>query len=95
MAVTQPILGIKVERPDADQLKASGVFQWPIWEKEPSSFDWHYDETETCFFLDGEVTVQTKNGGVSVRKGDWVTFPKGLSCTWVVKKAVRKHYRFG
>jgi len=26
--------------------------------------------------------------------GDLVTFPAGLSCTWDVKKALRKHYQF-
>jgi uncharacterized cupin superfamily protein len=24
-----------------------------------------------------------------------VTFPQGLSCVWNVKKAVKKHYKFG
>ena len=32
---------------------------------------------------------------VSFGKGDLVTFPQGLSCTWQVKKNVRKHYKFG
>jgi uncharacterized cupin superfamily protein len=46
--------------------------------------------------LEGEVTV-TPAGGEPVRfgKGDLVTFPAGMSCTWKVHKAVRKHYKFG
>jgi uncharacterized cupin superfamily protein len=27
--------------------------------------------------------------------GDRVVFAAGLSCKWVVHKAVRKHYKFG
>ena len=27
-------------------------------------------------------------------KGDFVTFPKGLSCIWDIKAPVRKHYNF-
>ena len=94
---------IKVERLTDDKLKSLGVFFWPIWTKEPSTFDWHYDEQERCYFLEGEVTVTPKDDAVGatgqspvhIVKGDFVTFPKGLGCTWHVKKAVRKHYKFG
>ena len=27
--------------------------------------------------------------------GDLVTFPAGMSCTWKVRKPVKKHYKFG
>ena len=76
-----------------DQLKTN---TWPIWEKEVSEFPWHYDEVETCYLLEGDVIV-TPEGGEPVRfgKGDLVTFPKGMACTWKVLKLVRKHYRFG
>ncbi len=93
--MTRAQTNITVERPDAARLKALGMASWPIWTKEPSTFDWSYDEPETCYFLDGEVTVNTPTGNVTIGKGDLVTFPKGLSCTWHVKQAVRKHYRFG
>ena len=86
---------IHIEKPANDKLKSSGILSWPIWTKEPSVFDWHYDEQEICYFLEGEVTVKTATETVSFGKGDLVTFPKGLSCTWQVKKAVRKHYKFG
>jgi len=88
---------IKVEhRPSAERLADLGVTSWPVWEKEESEFPWHYDEAETCYLLEGNVVV-TPAGGKVVRfgKGDLVTFPAGMSCTWKVNKAVRKHYRFG
>ena len=78
-----------------DQLEADGVLAWPIWEKEVSTFPWTYDANETCYFLDGDVVV-TPDGGepVQMGKGDRVTFPAGMSCTWEIRIAVRKHYRF-
>ncbi len=86
---------IKVQKLGQDQLKKIGVFGWPIWEKEVSRFPWAYDSIEECFFLEGKVTVETKDGkSVSFGKGDFVSFPKGLSCTWNIKEAVRKHYNF-
>jgi uncharacterized cupin superfamily protein len=88
---------IRVEHaPNETELTASGIKAWPIWEKEVSEFPWHYDEKETCYLLEGDVTV-TPEGGEPVRfgKGDLVTFPAGMSCTWKVHKAVRKHYKFG
>jgi len=84
-----------VEKPDSEKLEDLKVSGWPIWTKEASTFDWHYDDKETCYFLDGEVVVKTDQGEVSIGKGDLVTFPEGLDCTWKVTKPVRKHYRFG
>jgi hypothetical protein len=88
---------IRVERnPDPARLRRLGVERWPIWTKEVSTFPWTYEESETCYFLEGEVVV-IPDGGEPVRigKGDLVTFPSGMSCTWQVRKPVRKHYRFG
>jgi len=86
---------IKIEKLSKEELKKRGVFSWPIWEKEKSNFDWYYDETEECYFLEGEVKVKTKDGKtVKFGKGDFVTFPKGLSCNWNIIKPVRKHYNF-
>ncbi|MDD5218354.1 MAG: cupin domain-containing protein [Candidatus Omnitrophica bacterium] len=85
---------ISVEKLDDKKLKDMGVFRWPIWEKEVSKFNWHYDSQERCYFLEGKVTVTTKEGKVGFGKGDFVTFPTGLSCTWEVHEPVRKHYQF-
>lgn len=91
----QTALKITVEKPTSKLLSDLKVTSWPIWTKEPSTFDWFYDEKEACYFLEGEVAVKTKDGEVSFGKGDFVTFPQGLQCVWQVKKAVRKHYKFG
>jgi uncharacterized cupin superfamily protein len=87
---------IKVERnPDDKKLDSLGVKKWPIWTKETSEFPWTYDSSETCYFLEGDVVVTSEDGErVSVGKGDLVTFPRGMSCTWKVLKPVRKHYSF-
>jgi uncharacterized cupin superfamily protein len=84
------------QRPDPSRLAQLGVFTWLIWEKEVSKFPWHYDEKEVCYLLEGDVTA-TPQGGQPVHfgKGDLVTFPEGMSCTWEIHKAVRKHYKFG
>ena len=86
---------IKVEKLSQEELKRRGVFGWPIWTKEISRFPWSYDSTEECYLLEGDVTVETKDAkAVSFGKGDFVTFPKGLACTWNIKVPVKKNYNF-
>ena len=82
--------------PSQETLDKLGCYSWPIWEKEPSTFPWHYDEKEICLILEGKVTV-TPTGGepVSFGKGDLVVFSQGMGCTWNVQETVRKHYKFG
>ncbi|MGK7916152.1 MAG: cupin domain-containing protein [Prochloraceae cyanobacterium] len=94
---TQQTTEIKIEpQVSQERLEQLGVFNWPIWTKEVSVFPWTYDDQETCYFLEGEVTV-TPDGGepVEMGKGDLVTFPAGMSCTWKIKRGVSKHYNFG
>lgn len=80
---------------EKSKLQADGVFDWPIWEKEVSSFPWHYDSTEECYILEGRVTVTPEGGeAVTVGAGDFVTFPAGMSCHWDITEAIRKHYNF-
>ncbi len=88
---------IQVENnPSEKRLEALGVRSWPIWTKDISEFPWSYDEQEVCFFLEGDVEVTAESGEVArFGKGDLVTFPKGLDCTWKVLSPVRKHYQFG
>lgn len=88
---------IKVEhRPTPARLDSLGVMHWPIWEKEASTFPWAYDAAETCYFLDGDVLVTPAHGAaVQIGTGDLVTFPAGTTCTWEIRRAVRKHYRLG
>ena len=87
---------IKIEKPDEAKLREMGVSSWPIWEKEVSEFPWFYDETETCYVLEGRVRVTPEEGEpVEFGPGDLVTFPKGMGCRWQVVEPIRKHYRFG
>ncbi|MBD2435441.1 cupin domain-containing protein [Nostoc sp. FACHB-110] len=89
-------MAIKIEhQPSQEYLKNLGVFKWAIWEKEVSNFPWTYDTEETCYFLAGDVIV-TPDGGqpVQMGKGDLVTFPAGMSCTWEIISDVKKHYYF-
>lgn len=87
---------IHVEKPTEEKLAELNVRSWPIWEKEVSEFPWYYDETETCYILEGDVEIKPEKGNpVSFGKGDLVVFKRGLSCTWKINKPVRKHYKFG
>ncbi len=82
--------------PDQARLNSLGVSGWPTWSKEVSVFAWTYGDQEIAYVLEGEVVVTPKGGEpVSFGAGDLVTFPAGMSCTWEVKKPLRKHYRFG
>jgi uncharacterized cupin superfamily protein len=71
------------------------VFDWGTWGCGVSKFPWHYDSTESCYVLEGKVTVTPENGeAVTIGKGDFVTFPAGMSCTWDVHEPIQKHYMF-
>ena len=76
-------------------LKKLGVSSWSIWRKEVSDFDWEYDDCETFHVLEGKARVDTPNGPVEFGKGDLVTFPKGMKCTWHVLEPIKKRYKFG
>lgn len=87
-------MDIIVKKLTDEEKKQLNVESWPIWEKEISKFDWHYDSQESCLFLEGHVKVIADNQTVEIKKGDFAVFPKGLSCTWEVLSPVRKHYKF-
>lgn len=88
-------MSIKIEKLSASELAQRGVTSWPIWEKKVSRFDWHYDQIEECYLLEGKVVVETADGQrVTFGRGDFVTFPKDLSCVWDIKTDVKKHYNF-
>jgi uncharacterized cupin superfamily protein len=87
---------VKVKRPTKDELKKLGVDRWSIWECDVKKFDWEYGEDETFYVHEGKVKVKTDDGEeVEFGKGDLVTFPKGVKCTWDVRERIRKVYRFG
>ena len=84
------------KNPSKHRLHELNVLNWPIWTKEVSKFPWRYEEQEICYFLEGDVIVKPDDENpVRVGKGDLVTFPKGLSCSWDILKDVKKHYNFG
>ncbi|OPX23498.1 MAG: cupin [Planctomycetales bacterium 4484_123] len=86
---------IEVTQPTDEQLEEMGVKSWPIWSCEVSRFDWQYDQPETCYILEGQVTVTAGDQQVSFGAGDLVVFPAGLECVWDVTQPVRKHYKLG
>jgi len=83
----------KVKKPSKKEQEEAQ--SWPVWEKEESTFPWEYTVQEVCLILDGNAIVQTEEGNVEFGAGDYVIFPKGLKCTWEIKKKIRKHYTFG
>lgn len=74
-------------------LKLRAVESWPTWECEASTFPWTYEESEEAYITEGECVVTPSSGEpVTIKKGDFVTFPKGMSCVWDVKEPMKKHY---
>lgn len=86
---------IEVRKPSEEEIERIKAENWGIWEKEASEFPWEYDEKETCYLLEGEVTVSHEGGSVTFAKGDLVVFPQGLKCIWKITSPVRKYYKFG
>ncbi|MFC1744755.1 cupin domain-containing protein [Candidatus Riflebacteria bacterium] len=88
-------MNIEVRKPKKGELEELGILTWPTWSCEPSTFDWTYSDRETCYLIEGKVTVETEGESVSFAAGDIVVFPKGLACVWKVSEGVKKHYNFG
>ena len=84
---------IRVKKPTEEEQRRAR--SWPTWEKEPSIFPWEYSQNEACLILEGKSIVKTDEGDVEFGAGDFVTFPKGLKCTWEIKEKIRKHYKLG
>ncbi|MBN2119979.1 MAG: cupin domain-containing protein [Candidatus Omnitrophica bacterium] len=87
---------VKIEtNPSQARLDELGVKQWPIWTCDVSEFDWHYDDNEICYFLEGAVVVKAEGREFTIKKDDLAFFPKGLKCRWKVTTPVRKYYKLG
>jgi len=86
---------IEVEKKSDDQLIAIGVFSWPVWSRGVSTFEWTYEDTEQAYILEGEAEVEAYGEHYHFGKGDFVTFPVGMTCTWRIIKPIRKHYQLG
>ena len=64
---------IEVKKLSKDELEKMNVFDWPIWTKEESEFDWYYSDKESCYIIEGDVEVKTDAGSVNFKAGDFVT----------------------
>mgnify|MGYP006305954527 CR=1 FL=1 len=85
---------MKVWQPGKEEIEATS--EWGVWSKEVSEFPWSYDETETCYILEGEAEAWDREGNrIRFRAGDMVQFDSGLECTWKIMKDIRKRFRFG
>jgi uncharacterized protein len=85
---------ILIQKLPASEINERQINKWPIWEKEVSRFEHTYDGDEECLFLEGEVVIETKEENYTVTAGDFVVFKDGLTCTWDIKRPVKKHYNF-
>ncbi len=80
--------------PSPAKLDVMGVYDWPVWRKETSTFPWTYQSGETCYVLRGRFTVTPAGGAPqSFGRGDLISFPAGLECTWEILEDVEKHYQ--
>ena len=71
-----------------------GIKSWPIWECEPSKFQWNYDNKGICLITAGQSTISTQKGySYLIKAGNLVEFHAGLNCEWEVTKSFKKHYR--
>ena len=95
MAAARPIEVLPT--PSAEEL-ANIKGSWGTWGCGVSEFPWSYSDDETAYILEGEVTVIPDDKSLPVvtcKAGDYVKFPKGMSCVWKVTAAISKHYNFG
>ena len=67
---------------------------WSIWKCKVSKFDWHYEQEEHCFIIEGEASINIKNSIYIISQGDYVIFDKGLKCKWNILKDISKYYIF-
>ncbi len=71
------------------------VTQWPIWTKEPCTFDHDQEKTESFFIVDGQATLTSSLGDkVNISPGDFVTVQCDQIVTWEIHQSIKKHYKF-
>ena len=81
-------------KPSPAKLDVLHVDHWPLWKKEVGSFLRRYDKTETCYVLHGRFVVTPEGGEpLEVRRGELISFPAVLACTWEILEPLEKHYR--
>lgn len=85
---------MKVWQPTEKEIQNTS--SWGVWSKEVSEFPWHYDDTETCYILEGAARVTDNEGNsIEFKKGDMVRFEQGVECTWNITNNIKKRYQFG
>jgi uncharacterized cupin superfamily protein len=84
-----------VSQPNTEFLDKKGAFGWGTWGYGVNNFPWTYDSSESCYLSSGRVAVTPTDDRKAAKfgKGDFVTFPAGMSREWDVSEAVQKHYR--
>jgi uncharacterized protein len=85
---------VEVRKISEEEIIQKKIRSWPVWEKEVSRFPSDYEEEEWCYFIEGEVVIETETGNYLIAPGDFVVFKTGLKCIWDIRKPVRKHYNF-
>jgi uncharacterized cupin superfamily protein len=85
---------VKIETLDETEVEKRGIKNWGIWEKEPSEFDWAYTREEHCLILNGSALIEIDGRTIEIKEGDYVVFPAGLKCRWIVKEEIKKYYDF-
>jgi len=91
-----------VEKATPEKLSELAVKNWGVWStagsakyatgvKSPLKV---YDGNELSYIISGKVEITPKATGVPVlvSAGDFVTFPDGFECYWLVIEEVTKHY---
>ena len=60
-----------------------GIKSWPIWECEPSKFQWNYNDKEICLIIEGQAKISTKNGYIYfIKAGDLFEFSLDFNANW-------------
>jgi len=91
------VCNIHGSEPSTYIISSRSVFNWGTWGCGVSKFPWTYDQSESCYLLAGKVTVTPDDKSLKPAefgKGDFVTFPAGMNCTWEVSETVEKHFMF-
>ena len=83
-----------IRKMQSEEKEDKCIHNWPEWSTGVSRFDWFYDTDEFCLITEGEAVIETEKAKYTIKAGDFVFFPKGLSCVWDVKKQLTKHYSY-
>jgi uncharacterized cupin superfamily protein len=89
------IKDIIIKKPTPEETQTCKT--WPIWQGEPSTFNWDYTQAETCLIIEGKATITARPAteeSVTIQTGDLVIFPDELKCIWKIEQPIKKHYDF-